>query len=484
MTTWLRPRRLDVLLSSLLALVEAAAAAPWLRLAAGESNLPAAGLFVLGLALFWVTRSLIAAGWDPAAVRVVDIAVWLVLMVGWYSATVESWRVMPFGLADDLLGGQRAAVVAVLAGVVVWWRAGRLGPDPDALTVETTRRIAVRAMVVVGVAAVVAALGRGGTSARMQDTAATAVPLVFVGGLVAAATAQFRDTIGRRSRQNSTGASRWLGSASIVAVVLFVIAALLAALASRDAGALVGGPFEAVAGWLGTIAFWAVVAVAYAFFLLAMPVIWLIRLVAGGGQSDTGQRSSPLPPPPAQFVNDAQTSVPVALRLALEVSVAALLVIGGLWLVLRGVRRYQHLHEPGEVDEVRESIWSWELARDQMLGWRPRVRHRRYPRASRLDLDLPPANVRTAYRYLLDLGGRSGIRREPSQTPNDYAKVIASHWHGLSGPIDDLTWRYLRVRYGEMDDPDDRRGARDEWRIIYYRAGVSTTSTGDEPSAS
>lgn len=483
MTTWLRSSWLDLLLSSLLALVEAATAAPWLRLAAGESDLPAAGLFVLGLALFWVTRTLIAAGWDPAAVRVADIIFWLALVTGWYAVAIGTWRVVPFGLVDDVLDGRRAAVVTVVAGVLVWWRAGRLGPDPDALTVETTRRIAARAMVVVGVSAVVAALTSGGMSVRMRDTAATAVPLVFVGGLVAAATAQLQETIGRQSRQNRAGASQWLGSASVVAVVLFVVAALLASLASRDAGTLLGGPFEAAAGWLGTIAFWLLVAVAYAFFLLAMPVIWLIRLVAGGGQADTNQRTSPLPPP-TQFANDAQTSVPIALRIALEVGVVVLLVVGVLWLVLRGVRRYQRLREPGVVDEVRESVWSWDLVHDQLLGWRPRVRHTRAPRSTRLDLGLPPADVRTAYRYLLELGGRSGIPREPRQTPIDYAETVARYWPGLSDPVDDLTWRYLRVRYGEMDSADDRRGARDDWRIIYSRAGASSTSSGDEPHAS
>lgn len=481
--TWIRSSWLELTLSLLLAAVEAAAIAPWLRLASqdGQHSLSGVGVFVVGLLLFWTTRAFLAAGWDEAAARALDVVVWVALMLAWYAVASGVWFRAPFALVDDLISGRRLAVALVVAGVVVWWRANQLGPNPDTFSVEHVRRTTLRAMLMIGLAAIVGVTVSAPASDTLKHSAAAALPVAFICGLVAAAAAQLRAAQHRQLSQSRQKSARWLAVALTVSLGMFALALVLATLVIRDTWDIVGGPLGTAADALGTVAFWVLIAIAYAFFLIIYPIIWLVRLVAHGGNTSSTVETSPGIPSPTDLQQGAENSLPLAVRVALEIGVIVVLVLVALWLVLHGLRRYRLLQRQIEPDEERESLWSRELVAAQLRSLRPRRRRPAHRQATTLDFSQPPQDVRSAYRYLLVLGQQHEQPREPAETPIDYLADLTERWPEVGAPLDDLTTRYLHVRYGERSTGDDPSMARHDWETIYQH--VASDNHAGQPGA-
>lgn len=470
MPSWLRSSWLELLLSLLVAAVEAATVAPLLQLLAQpQSLLPVPlGLALVGWSSFWVARRLLAGGWDIAAARGIGLGVWLLIVLVWFGIETGAGFATPLRLIDRLSAGESVAIVLVAAATVAWWRGASLGSDPDPFTVDLVRRVTLRGIVVVGAALVVAARASERTEQRVTDSAALALPIVLVGSLTAAAAAQVRAT---RRQAHSAGDRRagigWLGGAAGVALAILLVALVVAGIASRDVWGQVRQPLDALLPALGTALFWILVAFAYLLFLIVLPLIWLVRLVANKSTGQPSQAGSPAPPNIERFQQDAHQAVPAALRVGLEFGLTAIVFVIVVWVVMRAVRRYRILERGGSVEEERESIWSRELVLSQLKGvlaglQAPARRNLQPP----FDLATEPRDVRDAYQHLLVLAARQGTPRAPTETPVEYAMRLEVGWPELAPPVADLTSRYLLARYGEQFSEEDILQARDDWRRI------------------
>jgi hypothetical protein len=467
--TWLRSNGLDLLLALLLGAVEAAAVAPWVSAASHEQygGLTGIGILVVGLALFWTTRSGLAAGWTVGTLRALNVALWVALLLGWYAVAKRGGGMSATAFVSDLAAGQRLAVTLLITGIVIWWRATSLGASPDVFSIEHARRTVVRGLILVVLALLASAFASGSTATDLKTSVAAALPIVFVGGMVAAAAAQLRATRQRQARQGQRTLSRWLGSALALATLMFGFSIAFAAILNREAWGVIGGPLSTAARGVGTLAFWVLIAGAYIFFLALTPLIWLLRFAAGGGNDTSTDPSATGPPSFGDLQQGAEQGLPAGLRLALELGVVVAIAVAVGWFVLHGVRRYYLVQQAVGPDEDRESLWSRELLGNPLRTWRPRRIHSTRARRHDSDFSRPPADVRAAYRYLLELGDRNALQRRPSATPNDYFEVVSDHWPEQAEALADLTTRYERVRYGERDDPADVAAAQRDWASIY-----------------
>jgi hypothetical protein len=141
-----------------------------------------------------------------------------------------------------------------------------------------------------------------------------------------------------------------------------------------------------------------------------------------------------------------------------------------LWLVLRSLKRFRASQEESGVEEIHESVWSTDLALQQLRSFLGGLGLHRGQRTQRpFDIDAEPVDVRDAYRHLLVLGDRQGQTRQPNESASDYLDRLRVAWASSGEPLDDLTLRYLAARYAEQTSAEDLVHARRDWRQLRER---------------
>ncbi|MDI3340785.1 MAG: DUF4129 domain-containing protein [Sphaerobacter sp.] len=478
MSAWLRSAWTELLLSGLVAAVEVAAIAPWLHLLAGwlghpDAAIPAPpGTALAGLLGFWAARGFLAGGWDLAAARLLSLGLWLALVIVWLGLAGAGIGA-PLALIDGLLGRAGAVYALLAVAGLAWWRGMALGAQPEPFPPSAARSLLERGVARLAAALILATAVGGAAGRHALDAAATAVPVVLLGGLVAVATAQER-TVRARTRARGVG---WIGAGAALAAGIVLLALLLAGVAGPEVWRQVLWPVGLLLGAVATGLIWVLTAIVWVLFLALTPLVRLMRALLGGDSQPPA--AAPLAPPPLpEFQQEAQRALPPFLGTALEVLLVAGALALGVWLALRALRRFRSAATDRALDEVRESVWSRELALAQLRGWLRGLEARRGG-ASRgpYDLARPPATVREAYRHLLVLAGRAGLPRQPAESPSDYAARVGGLVHEAADPLADLTGRYHAARYGERETPADAARARADWEAL--RAALAPRRRGE-----
>ncbi len=469
MARW-REVPLEPLVSALVAVAEAAAIAPWLRMAAAmaghpEARVPSpAVLALVGLLAFWSTRYFLASGWDLGAARALSALAWLGAMLVWFAVRTETWLRAPLVVIDRLLTLDGATVALFALGLAAWWRGLSLGADPRPFTPDFVRFSFVRDLALVGGAGLFVWLSPAMANAA-GETLARAVPVLLVARLLCAAAVLAAEVQASASPAASRGrlGSGWLGSALVLAVAILALASVLSAFAGPHVWRWLATPLRFALDGLSTVLFWILAAVAYVVFLLVTPIIWLVQRARGGEQPQ------PIAPPALpQFQETAERArlvLPHSVLLLLEVALGLAIAAVVVWLALRALRRYRLREAQQAAEEVHESTWSGQLVLQQLSDALRRLRPGRR-RARRLDvaqLGRAPRSVREAYRFALALLAMRGLPRRADETPLEYLPRAIETWPATAAPLGDLTGRYLVVRYGELASADDLASAQSDW---------------------
>ena len=193
-------------------------------------------------------------------------------------------------------------------------------------------------------------------------------------------------------------------------------------------------------GWLAAVRAalgWTWQGVAKLLTLLLMPLAYaagfLLEPVVNWLHETLLKHRQPIPPaktlPPGQIPPGPETAAPW-----LVTGGKAVLLVALLALFAFAVIRAMYLRtapSDGEVEEVRESVWSWSGLLDSL---RPRWRTGRLLRAlsrrrrpiKALPEERPEARIRQIYARLLALGARLGAPRRTAETPAEYRPVVTS----------------------------------------------------------
>lgn len=473
LSTW--PWLADLLLPVLVATVETAAIAPLLALlGAFVGAVWAPALWLIGLGAYWSTRAFAARGLDVGAARALSLLLWLVATAAWLAARFGVGALG--GLFDaalhhpDTTGGPLLATI--LLSLLAWRRGLTYGSSTDPFEADALRWVLRVAFGLLAATVLVAALIPTADGARALASARAAVPLGVVGGLLAVAAGQLEDARQQARRQHgrAPGRGAWFAFAGGAALLVLLVGVLVGGVFGHEVWRLLYAPVVLGLRGLGTVVADVLVGIAFVlYFIIVYPFIWLVMLLAGHAKPGQKQPAQPPVKPPdfSQFQKPVAGNPPPELQIALGAIVAVVAVA----VLLAALRRYRGARRDDDSEEQRESLWSRDLLLDQL---RNAFRRRQATKAAAgmVALTDSPASVREAFLYLSVLAEREGAGRRDAESASDFARRLDALWPDAAEPVDDLTARYLRVRYGERPDAPEREPARAAWRRIWRRGSV------------
>jgi len=453
----------ELLLTGLIAAGETATLALWLPLLAGlfgHDTITAnpAGLFVIGLAAYWVAHLHLAGPGKRAGL--LTFGIWLVL--------VASWLLLSIGIALDL-ASFGAGCLVILLGAVAWKRGASLARVSDLVAPERAHRLLGQGVLLISAALMVSVVWHSPASDAARQAAWWAIPVLLLSALMLSAYGVANAVIGSSSESTShqrAGATGFAAGFVLLAVFLIV---------------LVGGNVPQIQNSLRTaaefvffIVFWLLIGLEYA---VIYGVVHLFRFIGF---------TIPVPSflqhlfPETRNSKQQQHPLPFWLELTIIVVAAALLTLLLSRYLPRVIRFLHRRRSRGAIRVVRTSIRTPGSLFDDLRDLFPRVRHNQQ-HGIRVDLRAPPENVRDAYRKLLMLAAQEGQPREPSESPRDFAQRLGSAWTGLADPLDDLTRRYIATRYGETTSDDDLSSVRGAWERIRTSVGEAAPASQRHP---
>lgn len=355
----------------------------------------------------------------------------------------------------------RTTGAALAAAVVIGGSLGGANPEQTLLAVVVALLVTLRALslglrswrtpleaeiavgaVLLGLETVVAAAGLSGWRVMLVFL----TPLFFFASLAGRATTVWGSV---PDAEDPAVRSSWIRRAALAALGLAGAAAAAALLAVR------GGVLDRLGAWSRPIAELLISGLVWTVVVLARPLIWLIERI--GIDPDALRR----------FLEDLRRQ---AQARAIERTVSpsgpswwervfTLLVIVGIgYAAFRAIRR---LRPPGRSPEPEPRGSATAAGSPRPSGHAPPA-----PRPLRRG---PPADAvrRWYWEVLLALRSREVVK-EPSQTPAEFAPVVAAAFPGCAAEFRELTRAYEDVRYGSVRLAADRldRLAAGQGRIV------------------
>ena len=219
-------------------------------------------------------------------------------------------------------------------------------------------------------------------------------------------------------------------------------------------------PLDAAAEWM-------LLGVLYAVILptsvLAAGVIYGLRFLVhllGGGRSPQSFDAPDLSSLREASEGHHGAGFPPEAALALKWGLVALVALLVVLLLARSLFRYWKGKQEPEVEEVSESLWSWEAFRADLRSFLARLlRLLKRPRAAGATVCPPAAvaeaegetrlfTVREIYRGLLWEGRSAGLPRRSAETPYEYARKLARFRQAGLLEVEAITEAYVAERYG------------------------------------
>jgi hypothetical protein len=475
---WLNSNWLDLLISVLVAVIDVAIIAPWLLLlliSTGQDSmnpLVPIGAGVIGVVSFWIARELLSKSWDLAAMRMASLGAWLAMIIVWYGLVTDAGFAAPLQLIDRLFAFETAALGLLLLGVAAWWRGLWLASTEDLFESEFVRTAVLRTVVAQVLVLIVSALFWAGDASPIHALAAFMIPLGFASCLVTATAIQVRTArlnIRAAADQRLPGRG-WLMAGGGIAGAILLIASLIAATAGREAWQIVIWPIVQILRALNWVLDWIILAVALIGYVLLLPIFWLVsRLVEGAEEEDFVQDVADEPIFEQDELTGDSDLIPEPVLQVLQWVVVAVLIGLAIWFAMRQLKRLQRdKRDEGEA-EVRESVFSSEALMSDLKSMLSGLRRGWTSRRARFNLRRQPESVRDAYQHVIVHAGRQGIPRDERESPRQYSTRLSEAEPDVHDPIDDLTERYLRARYGDLTSEEDIHIAREDWEAIRQR---------------
>ncbi|MBA2470310.1 MAG: DUF4129 domain-containing protein [Chloroflexia bacterium] len=424
------------------------------------------------LASFWLNRAIGRLNRSTVVSQIVTFACWLATYLAWLLLEPAYRDTDVWTQPGQLVQSEAFLIPPLLISMAVWWVGMNYASDIANISAEEIRMTVQRDWIVLFGSILLAAMIGGAAGDSALAAARFAAPLLLIASLALVAGAELESTrkLAIRRGGQPPGWGRWARLVGGLAAGVLLLTLLVLVILSPEAlGAIVGG-IAAAARAVGWVLAYVLFAVVWTLYQVAVFVTRIIEWIFG-------DIFGPLSPPemPAQQPAEMEPIVmedrevgqweyAILLRwVALFIAVAVVAII-----LFRITRKSQAADDDGAVDEHRDSVFSADLAKQQLRDlFRRRQREAKPPR---LDLDRPPESVRETMVYLETLAARQGVGRRKAETPDDFAARLRAMWSGVGTALVDFPRRYEHIRYGEEPDgpgSPDRERALADWTQIW-----------------
>ncbi len=351
--------------------------------------------------------------------------------------TGSGWIPMSAIVTRDLTAAA-TVVVGFASLVVLWWRGA--GVAQDEVSLDTIRGIFQWGMAVVFGAVLIDAISS-------QDIVNGFLVLgFFAAGLVGLSMARFASEAGDSQAMSKD----WLIPIGVTVGGVLALVLLLSLLGMGGLDDVTRGLFRMI----GTAGLWVLkpvlLGLGYIAAALAMFINWLASMFGGGDLSslDDAQRQ-------IQEFHDSlrenELQGPPALLVAL-LKWGAFLIASAIvgWVLFRLFRFRRFLRSHGDVEETRESLFSWERANQDLVSiiggwWNNLVRAAGGDSQKRPE----PTNPREVYHSFLALSGEIGHPKPEEQTPREHQSVVTPPLP--ERPVSNIVDGFQSAHYGGQD---------------------------------
>ena len=222
---------------------------------------------------------------------------------------------------------------------------------------------------------------------------------------------------------------------------------------------------------------WLVSIIAYGITFLLYPIIWLLSLLhfhAATVQVRSLQNLFSGRTPASQSTDPLIVFVLPVLKVLLPV----LFVILMLWLMAWLLRKRRVRIVRREPQDVRESLWSWQLFRDQMKAFLLALWHRFFPQPIREQVQVKgeasgeaaPRTMREIYRALLRWAATRGYARQRDETPYEFRERLDIQLRQSEPELGKLTDLYIAQRYGDaLPTETEVASAQADWASLQHK---------------
>lgn len=431
-------------------------------------------IFLLG-ASYLVTRYLLSRDWSVSWVRTGILLFGLALVYSairseyhaGFSLTDPQWFLHTGKTILNLFTEPDLLMIALPASTFLWWRGINRGRRPLLMSdIYRTFLIGIGAFVFLIIAWRLS-LGSG----SLEDLASTIAPQVaafFFFALSALALTNLH-SIQQRMAPEETIRSfnrRWLPTLFGVIGGIVLIGIAVAGIFSPEFMAFLGRLLDSVFDIARQVFYYILIPFGYIAAALVYVGMWLVNLIRGG--------QTPEFETPEFFAAEDETEItpgqplPEIVGLVLKWVLFAIVAIVVTYFLARAISRFRASRSRGDVEEINESIWSWEGFKADLLLFLSSLwqRLRRKRKATAGATAIPywygaedeasggRLSIREIYRRLLWQGYRSGTAHRDWETPYEYNRRLSPLIPGGSGQLTELTNLYVSTRYGDIEAPD------------------------------
>lgn len=442
---------------------------PTFGLSAGHPAPWPGAIGVVFLLSFWINRFI--GKWERSGVlgQIATFVAWAVVWLGWIAIDPAYNETTFWSHPDRLVRADAWLIPPLLISLIAWWVGLLYAANIANISAEELRTTVQRAWLVLFGSIILGAIIGGEAGNAGIDAARIAVPLQLLTSVALVAGAETEVTRRMAFRRGGTapGWGRWLRLVSTIGAGIIILTVIVLALLSPGALDAIMGGIVTVLRWVGFVLQYVLYAIVWTLFTILGAIARLFNYLFG---DMVGPVQPPAMPVAPQMEGIDQMEVQeetgawkyaFLLRWGLLGAVILTVVV----VLFRLTNRASSDEDDGIVDEQRESVFSADLARQQLRDlFRRRQKDAPPPR---LDLDQPPADLREAMVYLEVLARRQGEGRRPDETPEDFAARLRAHWAGVSAPLVQFPGQYDRARYGEETQPGDADLAARTWSQIW-----------------
>ena len=306
-----------------------------------------------------------------------------------------------------------------------------------------------------------------------------------------------REEMLRREESSGVLDQRWFSMLLGLVFAILAVSLVVASAFSFNLATSLLHPLSVLAKWLLIVLIYTV---ALPLGVVAAGLMYVLRFLA-----DLVGRGEYLPEPLgvsdfSEFLKsvegqEARGGIPPEAVLALKWVLGILVVLLVLFILGRALRRYwRRREEEVGVEEVSESLWSWEVFKSDLRSYLSRLlsRFRRQmpetpavaPAPIAVSEDGAPDRmftVREIYQGVLMEGRKAGLPRLQPETPYEYQGRLQAGFPPGGPELQAITEAYAAQRYGQFDITGDQLGLLNQlWRRLHqvFRDDASKDDTG------